>query len=233
MKVVALLPAFNEAESIVQTLTAALELKCIDQIVVIDDGSQDDTFALASSVAKDQRIMVLRLPKNRGKGGALNRGLEQFQAEIYLLLDADLGTTASLASALLEPILQSQADMTIARFSAKQSESPAKMGFGLVRRTAALGVRWLTGERVTSPLSGQRAVRGEVLQTLGGFFEGFGVEVGLTVGALYHGYRVLEVPLPMKHRAYGRGLRGLRHRSNQLLQVIRALWECWKKGWHV
>jgi glycosyltransferase involved in cell wall biosynthesis len=232
MRVVALLPAFNEAESIVQTLTAVSGLELVDEIVVIDDGSHDNTFALAKSVALEKRLTVLRLQPNRGKGAALNYGKRQVQGQVYLLLDSDLGATASMADALLEPIIRNEADMTIARFGAEQSVPGAKMGFGIVRRTAMLGVKWLTGREIASPLSGQRGIRAEVLQAVGEFFEGFGVEVGLTVGALHHGFRVIEVPLAMKHRAYGRGLRGVMHRGRQLLQVIRGIWQCWRKGWH-
>ncbi|HBG01316.1 MAG TPA: hypothetical protein DDW87_07070 [Firmicutes bacterium] len=72
-----------------------------------------------------------------------------------------------------------------------------------------------------------------VLDAVGDFFEGFGVEVALTVGALHHGFRLLEVPLAMKHRAYGRGLKGLRHRGRQGIHIIKALWQCYKRGWHL
>lgn len=232
MKVVALIPAFNEADFIVQTLTAVSELEHVDEIVVIDDGSDDDTFALASSASVGKDVRVARLQANQGKGAALNYGRHEVQAQVYLLLDADLGATASLAGALLTPILQDEADMTIARFAADQSASKAKMGFGAVRCIAQLGVKWLTGGSITSPLSGQRAVRAEVLQALGDFSSGFGVEVGLTVGALHHGFRLVEVPLAMKHRAYGRGLRGLRHRGRQLFHVLRTFMRCWHRGWH-
>ncbi len=233
MRVVALLPAFNEAESIAQTITAVASLRLVDEIVVIDDGSSDNTFALASSVTIGTKVTILRLEPNRGKGAALNYGKKQAKGEVYLLLDADLGTTASMAEDLVRPIVRNEADMTIARFASEQSVPGAKMGFGLARRTAQLGVRWLTGKHVTSPLSGQRAMRAEVLQAVGEFFPGFGVEVGLTVGTLYHGFRIAEVPLSMKHRALGRGLRGIRHRGLQFFQVLGALAKCWRKGWHL
>lgn len=231
MRVAALIPAFNEAESIVETLTAAAQLQPIDEIVVIDDGSTDDTYALASSCSLP-KVSVLRLPSNRGKGGALNFGRREVHADVYLLLDADLGSSAALADKLLEPVLRGEADMTIARFGAEQSKSGAKMGFGLVRRTASLGIKILTGSTVLSPLSGQRAVTAKVLDAVGEFAAGFGVEVALTVGALHHGFKIVEIPLNMKHRAFGRGLKGLRHRGGQFFAVLRALWDCWKKGWH-
>lgn len=232
MRVVALIPAFNEAQYIVQTLTAVAGLQLVDEIVVIDDGSTDNTFSLATSLAFE-KVTVLRVESNRGKGGALNYGRRQVPADLYLLLDADLGTTANLAGGLLDPVLRGEADMTIAKFSAGQSQTEVRMGFGIARRAACLGVKLLTGATVTSPLSGQRALKERMLQDVGEFFEGYGVEVALTVGALHHGYTLVEVPLAMKHRALGRGLRGLRHRGRQFLRVLGALWQCWRKGWHL
>ena len=233
MRVVALIPAFNEAETIVQTLTAVADLQLVDEIVVIDDGSTDDTFVLASGCSLGKKVTVLRLKANRGKGGALNYGRLNASGDAYLLLDADLGPTAILAGALLEPFLTEEADMTIAHLGTKQSSSSRKMGFGIVRRTASLGVRLLTGHEVLNPLSGQRVMTAEVLEAVGDFFEGFGVEVALTVGALHHGFRLTEIPLAMKHRALGRGLGGLWHRGRQFIQVLSALWHCWRRGWHL
>lgn len=235
MRVVALIPAYNEADYIEQTITAVASLHYVDEIMVINDGSKDDTAALVQKQkeALSKKVTLINLRANRGKGAALNSGLRSASGDVYLLLDADLGDTASLAQGLLEPVLHDQADMSIARFGVQQSASGVKMGMGLVRRTACRGVRLLTGRIISSPLSGQRAIKALVLQTLGDFFEGFGVEVGLTVGALHHGFRIVEIPLEMKHRAYGRGFGGFWHRGRQWVQVVRALWRCWRRGWHL
>ncbi len=233
MKIVALIPAFNEAEYIVPTLTAVAGLELVDEIVVIDDGSTDSTYSLAADCNLGTKVTVLRLDSNRGKGGALNHGRESVPGDIYLLLDADLGTTAGLAQGLLDPVVRGEVDMAIANFVAGQSQTSTKMGFGIVRRTACLGVKLLTRTKVISPLSGQRALTERVLQGVGEFFEGYGVEVALTVGALHYGFTLTEVPLAMKHRALGRGFRGLRHRGRQFIQVLGALWRCWRKGWHL
>lgn len=231
MKVVALIPAFNEEERIGSTVRALAELASLDEIIVINDGSTDHTRQL---VEEEQlrlpQLHVVNLGQNQGKGAALNQGWAASEADVYLLLDADLGTTARHAQLLLDPVLSGEVQMTIGRFSTGQSSG--KMGFGLVRRLAALGIWLLTGFWVRSPLSGQRAVAAEVLRTLGGFSPGFGVEVGLTVGALHHGFKIREVPVPMQHRAYGRGWQGFKHRGRQLVHVLGALWRCWRKGWH-
>lgn len=228
MKVAVLIPAHNEAALILQTLSAVASLRPVAEILVIDDGSTDNTAAL---VKERGGAALLSLSENRGKGAALNAALDSISADLYLLLDADLGPSAQLGGELLKAVLLDQADMTVARLDHEQSSDAKPMGFGFARRIAACGVKALTGVGVENPLSGQRAVKAEVLEKTGGFLPGFGVEVGLTVGALHYGFRVQEIPLPFKHRAYGRGWRGFRHRGRQLLHILRALWLCWKKGW--
>lgn len=228
MKVAVLIPAYNEEAAIGETLAALLTFKSVTKIVVINDGSSDNT---AQLVGKMAGVTLLDLSENVGKGGALNAGWRKTEADVYLLLDGDLGTSARFAAGLLPPVLEGRADMTIARLGPQQSGDGKSMGFGCVRRFASIGVRLLTGVQVSSPLSGQRAIRGEVLHRLGGFFPGFGVEIGLTVGALHCGFRLQEIPLPIKHRAYGRGLTGMAHRGRQLAHILRAFWLCLKKGW--
>ncbi|HBG09082.1 MAG: glycosyltransferase family 2 protein [Limnochordia bacterium] len=234
MKVIALIPAYNEEQYIAETLEAVCSIVALDEVLVINDGSTDNTRGVVEKVRQEapRPIGVLDLAGNQGKGHALNAGLAQVHGDIYLFLDADLGRTARYGQALVDPVLRGEAHMTVARFVGGQALGGRKTGLGLVRRLAAWGVKLLTGQKVSSPLSGQRAIRSEVLERLGELPRGFGVEVGLTVGALYHGFTVLELPLPMKHRSYGRGLKGFWHRGRQLGHVLRALWQCWQRGWH-
>lgn len=229
MKVVALVPAYNEEKNILETLSAVEKINSIQKIVVINDGSTDRTSKL---ITENGKTTLLNLSQNMGKGAALNLGIRSSTADIYLLLDADLGHTAIYGAELLNPVLNGEAQMTIARFNrGEQNLTDSKMGFGIAKAFACWGVRSLTGQSVTSPLSGQRAINAEVLHTLGPFFSGFSVEIGLTVGALHHGYTVLEVPLPMKHRGYGRGIKGIKHRGRQLIHITKGLYQCWQRGW--
>lgn len=234
MRIVALIPAYNEADTIIQTLRAVENIDAVDEMVVIDDGSKDNTLSQVQKYKENskRKVTVYSLKENKGKGAALNYGLANTFADIYLLLDADLGHTASLADALLQPVLSNKAHMTIASFTENQSLTSSKMGFGFARRTATFGIQLLTGVNISSPLSGQRAIKADVLKTLGEFSPGFGVEVCLTTGAVHHGFKILEVPVAMKHRAHGRGLRGFKHRGRQWIHVLRGLWSCWKRGWH-
>lgn len=225
MNAAVLIPAYNEAETITATVKAAAQIPGVSQVVVINDGSTDDTGRLAEQAG----ARVVDMPTNMGKGAALNKGWHSVLAPFYLLLDGDLGETARLAYELLVPVFAGEADMTIAHFAAHQGHNEGTMGFGIVRRFAAWAIRRYGGIRLNSPLSGQRAVNRAVLETVGGFAPGFGVEIALTLQAAWAGFRIQEVPLAMQHRATGRGLDGFCHRGRQFVQIISTLRRCLKE----
>lgn len=225
MSVAVLIPAYNEADTIAAVVKAAAQIKGVERVVVINDGSTDNTAELAVQAG----ALVLDMPANMGKGAALNKGWSSVQASIYLLLDGDLGDTARLGEQLLIPVISGQADMTIAHFAQEQGRGGGTMGFGVVRRFAAWAIKHYTGISLNSPLSGQRAVRREVLEAVGGFAPGFGVEIALTLQASWAGFRIQEVSLPMQHRATGRGISGFCHRGRQFVHIISTLRRCLKE----
>lgn len=216
-KVAVLIPAFNEEKIIGDTVHAALEMPGIDEVVVIDDGSEDET----AFIAYDAGARVIQLETNSGKGAAMNKGVAESEADIYLIIDADLGESAQETHRLLEPILAGHADMSIAVMKAPAGH---KGGFGLVLNLAKWAIRQYGGMEVTAPISGQRAIRREVIEAIGGFEKGFGVETALTIDALRKGYKIVEVPLPLTHRATGRDLKGFIHRGEQFVDILGAVW---------
>ncbi|MGE5396894.1 MAG: glycosyltransferase family 2 protein [Chitinophagales bacterium] len=214
MKIVALVPAYNEEKRIKETLAAIQTIAQIDDILVINDGSTDRT----SKIAQACGARVLELEGNVGKGEALNRGARAVEADIVLLLDADLGSSAAQGDKLLVPLLSNQADLTIARFPPARK----KGGFGLVKGLATRAIA-REGLRVESPLSGQRAMSKKVLDDVLPFHSGYGIEVGMTIRALRKGYRLMEVPVEMTHAETGRDLKGFLHRGRQYRDVLRVI----------
>jgi glycosyltransferase involved in cell wall biosynthesis len=219
MAVVALIPAHDEAERVAATVKAVAGIRGVDSVLVVDDGSTDDTASIADAAG----ARVLRLPTNAGKGAALDAGyaLVRDHADILLLLDGDLGATAAQAASLLDAIVAGNADMVIATFP----RPTGKAGFGIVKALARLGIRALGSPAfsATAPLSGQRALNRAALAVTTPFAFGYGVEVALTVRALRAGLRVLEVPTTMAHAATGRDAAGFAHRGRQFAHVLRAL----------
>lgn len=214
-KISILIPAHNEEKYIFDTVAAVSHIAEVNEIVVIDDASADNTARLAA----DAGAVVISLPRNIGKGGALNRGLKTITGDIIALVDADLGFTAVDVKKLIAPVLADQADMTIARFPRARK----KGGFGLVKGLAKNGIKFFVGIDVTAPLSGQRVMKRSVIESLGGFESGFGVEVGMTIDAIRRGFRIMEVEVNMTHAETGRDLKGFMHRGKQFLHVARVL----------
>lgn len=176
-----LIPAYNEEKHVYRTVQALASQGLAAEILVVDDGSTDRTAYWAGRAG----ARVFRLPKNMGKGEAVNYGLTKVQGEIVLLLDADLQDSAPAALKLLDAVRAGEADLAIARFPAGKSGG----GFGLARRTAVWGIRRLTGAEIDAPLSGQRCAYRRVFQDLQPLAPGFGMEVGMTIDALRKGYR--------------------------------------------
>ena len=215
MTIVAVVAAKDRADTVAATVTALLPV--VDRVVVVDDGSRDTTTAAASQAGAD----VLVLPRNRGKGGAVTAAVDAFpDAEAYLLVDADTGATASEAAALLGPIQTGRADMAIGVLPA----AGRKGGLGLVRRISAAGIKRACHFDAKAPLSGQRAVRGDLLRRMLPLAPRFGLETALTIDACRAGARLVEVDVAMAHRTTGRSLAGFRHRGAQGADIARALW---------
>ncbi|NLM97310.1 MAG: glycosyltransferase family 2 protein [Halanaerobiaceae bacterium] len=158
MKISALIPAYNEEKTIESVIKVLKKSSKIDEVVVIDDGSMDNTYQKAQKCG----ARVIRLNENQGKGAALYRGISEIFADIILILDADLiGLKEKHIDSLLEPVIKQEADMTVGIFSR-----------GRVSTDFA---------QFASPyLSGQRAVRREALKGISNLKEaGYGAEVAI------------------------------------------------------
>ncbi|MDI3317425.1 MAG: glycosyltransferase family 2 protein [Bacillota bacterium] len=209
-----IIPAYQEADRIGETLRA-LRAAGFREIWVVDDGSTDAT----ARRAREAGARLLRFARNRGKGAALTAGLNSSSGDPILFLDADLGESAAEAVALLAPLEADEADMAVAAFP-----GPARgAGLGFVVGLARWGIRRLTGWNPRFPVSGQRALRRSLARAIAPFAPGFGVEVAMTVRALWRGARIREVPVAFRHRRTGRDLAGWLHRGRQLRDVAWTL----------
>src|SRR5258708_5257156 len=203
--VAVVIPARNEADRIQATVAGAAGLPGVDLVIVVDDGSADDTAGLAGHAG----ATVLRHSRGRGKGAAMETGAEAVRmleatdappsgrARHLLFLDADLGGTAVAAGPLTEPVRAGEADMTIAVFTERVRQG----GHGLVVGLSGTGIERATGWRPAQPLNGQRCLTRAAFEAARPLAAGFGVETALTIDLLKAGMPVTEVEVPLAHRA--------------------------------
>lgn len=222
--VAALVPCKDEASRVAATVTALRTLPQVDLVIVIDDGSSDAT----SQVAHDAGALVLRHATNAGKAAALTTGLQHLRALVadgrpagpVLLVDGDLEESAANLGGLIGPVLDGEADLTIAVLPPQRTPGG---GHGFVVGLARDGIRSLTGWAATQPLSGMRCLSAAALDAALPLARGWGVEVGMTVDVLAAGLTVREVPAELHHRVTGSDWRGQLHRAGQYRDVWLAL----------
>ena len=134
-----------------------------------------------------------------------------------LLCDADLGASAGRLAPLVHAARGDECDLAVASFARRVGG-----GLGIAVGFSRWAVVRRCGLRMAAPLSGQRAMRAEVLQALLPLAPGFGLETGMDIDAVRAGYRVLEIELELEHRATGRTPAGFLHRGLQLRDIVRV-----------
>lgn len=214
-RVVAIVAAWNEEETIARTVKPLAEIEAITEIVVVADGSSDRT--VEEAVGAGAKVLVT--PRRRGKGRAIDSALDRItRADVYVLVDGDVGETAAETSTLLQEVQSGRLDLAIGRLPHLEGG-----GFGLVKGFSRWAIRRVTGFVAQEPLSGQRAVKREALEACRPLASGFGLETAMTIDAARLGFRVGERPVDMRHRVTGRTLAGFSHRARQGLDIVRAV----------
>lgn len=175
MNVTAVIPAYNEEQTIAGVVNCIKGIDKIQKVIVVSDGSTDRTAEIARECGAD----VIELNENIGKGGAIKAGINECGTEIILFLDADLiGLTGKHVLNLIEPVIDNKTDMTIGIF---------KNG----RMVTDLA------QKVTPYLSGQRAIKKTIIDKIPNIdITRYGVEVALTKYVEKSSARVMEVDLP-------------------------------------
>lgn len=212
--------ARNEADRIGATLDALAEAFPGAQVVVGDDASDDGT----AEVAMQHGAEVVSRGRPHGKGANVTAAAQTVLGRasdpdppVFLLCDGDLGDSARSLATLVEAVEAGECDLAVAAFRRRLGG-----GFGIALRFARWAIRRRCGAEPTAPISGQRALRADLLRAVVPFAPGFGMEVGMTIDAVRAGYRLREYELDLEHRASGRTLGGFRHRAIQLRDFARA-----------
>jgi glycosyltransferase involved in cell wall biosynthesis len=214
----AIVAAHNEADRIGETVKALREALPSAVVWVADDASSDGT----AEVALAAGAQVVSRGRSHGKGGNVSAAAEAVLSDgeppaLVLLCDGDLGDSAARLGPLVAAIEAGECDLAVAAFGTRVGG-----GFGLALGFARWAIRRRCGFEARAPISGQRAMRSEVLRATRPFASGYGMELGMTVDAVRAGFRVSEYELDLSHRATGRSLTGFLHRGRQLLDFVRA-----------
>lgn len=221
-QILVVIAARDEADRLGATLEALRATFPGARVLVADDGSRDATAAVAAAGGAE----VVSAPRSLGKGGAATLAAKRLLDSVrdpagppvvVLLCDGDLGASAARLVPLVDAVRSGTLDLAVASFAHRLGG-----GFGLAVGYAHGAVRRMTGLDLQAPISGQRAMRTDVLREVLPFAAGFGMETGMTIDAIHAGHRVCEIELDLEHRATGRTLGGFAHRGRQAADILRA-----------
>ena len=187
MKIVSVIPAFNEEETIARVVSETK--RYVDEVIVVDDGSTDETFAKAQEAG----ALVLKHPENKGKGDALRTGFKLapgLSADVIVTLDADAQHDPNETPKLLPPIIEANADVIVG--------AREKRGMPLIRRLsnslASLMLHSL-GLRMSDTQCGFRVWTRKALEATQTQAPRYVAETAMLVQAHKKGLRIVAVPI--------------------------------------
>jgi glycosyltransferase involved in cell wall biosynthesis len=201
-----LVPAYNEAATIVDVLEAVSALDLEKQIVVVDDGSTDGTGDLVERWRKGRDDVVLIRQQNRGKGAAIRAAIPHADGDIALVQDADLEYDPADVPALIEPIERGVADVVFGSRLSGGRPQRAYLFWHLVgNRFLSLLTNVLFNTTISDMETGYKAFRIEVLRSLDLHQNDFGIEPEITAKVCKQKLRVYELPIAYYGRTYAEG----------------------------
>lgn len=222
MKVLAIIPAFNEGQNIGAVLDDLREHLPEADAVVIDDGSTDDTAQTAAA----RGVPVVSLPFNVGIGATMQAGYLYARLHAYevaVQFDGDGQHRADQLPVLLQPVLDGEADIAVgSRFLATRTHRPGLSRLVGIRILSAV-VSALVGQRITDPTSGFRAANRPLIEHFAESYPDDYPEPESLVLLHRWGFRVCETPVAMRERMGGASTITLLRGIYYMIKVVLAI----------
>jgi glycosyltransferase involved in cell wall biosynthesis len=200
-----IVPCYNEAATVKELLTRVLESPWVAEVVVVDDGSTDETLSVARSVA-DPRVRLLEQPHNMGKGAALRRGFQEATADFVIVQDADLEYDPADYGLLMEYLVAGKADVVYgSRFMTDRPHRVLYFWHSVGNKVLTTASNAFTNLNLTDMETCYKAFRREVIQSLDLKENRFGFEPEITAKVAKGGWRIYEVGISYDGRTYAEG----------------------------
>ncbi len=199
-------PAYNEEATVGAVVRSllAVELPCPIEVVVVDDGSRDRTPHILAGI-DDERVNVVRHPRNFGKGAALLTGIEMATGTHLLPFDADMEYDAADIPALVRPVQQGRADVVYGCRLFGCNTVYQSYRYAMGNRLTTLATNVLFDSSVSDLHTCLKLVPLDLVRSLRLGETGFGFDTELTARILKAGHRPFEVPVSYHSRSHEDG----------------------------
>lgn len=222
--VTAIVPCFNERAAIADTIEQIAEsLRRSErpcEIIIVDDGSTDDSATVLDGLCRTQSIRLLRNPRNRGYGYSLKRAVREAAHELIVITDADGTYPNERIDELID--LMGDADMVVG------ARTGANVNVPLIRRPAKWFLRKLASYLASFDIpdlnSGLRVMKRSLVRRFMPLLpDGFSFTTTITLALLTHGFEVRYVPIDYAKRIGRSSIRPIRDTLNFLSLIVRTV----------
>lgn len=195
------IPVYNESENIKNVLDdiKKLSLKVPYEILVVDDGSKDNTF----EIAKDNGAKVLRFEQNKGKGNALIEGMKNVNGDIIIFMDGDGQDNAEDIINLIKPIYNGADFVNGSRFLGIFEEGSIKKSNFYITLCANKLIGLLFKHKVTDCFAGFRAFKRSSIKNMKLESKEYEIETEMLIKSIVLGLNIVEIPVTRSKRFTG------------------------------
>lgn len=201
------MPVYNEAATVGQAVAAVLAQRPVQELIIVNDGSQDGTHdILARLAAGEPRIRYLPQEGNRGKGAALRLGFAQASAPYVIVQDADLEYDPAEYHLLLSPLLAGRADVVFgSRFKGANAQRVLYFWHSVGNKFLTFLSNMATDLNLSDMETCYKAFRREIIRRIRLEEDRFGFEPEITAKVARLGVRIYEVAVSYYGRTYAEG----------------------------
>lgn len=199
------MPVFNEEARVGEAIARVLQQDFVAELIVVDDGSTDDTWNVISAI-KEPRLNVVKQPTNRGKGAALREGFTRASAPFVAVHDADLEYDPRDLEQLLTPLRDGRADVVYgSRFMGGREHRVLYYWHSVGNRLLTTLSNMATDINLTDMETCSKVFTREVIQSLDLEEDRFGFEPEVTAKVAAKSLRIYEVGVSYSGRTYAEG----------------------------
>jgi glycosyltransferase involved in cell wall biosynthesis len=222
MNLSVIIPVYNEVGNIQEILKRVKATRKADEIIVVDDGSQDGTRELLKELDGREKVRVILHEKNQGKGAAVRTGMDAAQGEIMLIQDADLEYDPRDYPTLLQPLEEGIADVVYGSRFLGGPRRVAMYWHMVANKLLTFMTNILYNTILSDMETGYKVFRRKVVEGMKLRSKRFDFEPEFTAKVLKRHYRIYEVAISFNPRDYSQG------KKIKLKDAFEAVWTLFK-----
>lgn len=205
MRVNVIIPVFNESATILEIIKRVLATKLVSTVIVVDDGSNDDTRKKLESLQKNKLVQVIFHEKNFGKGAAVRTGIQNANGDVLIIQDADLEYDPRDYPVLLKPIEEGIADVVYGSRFLGGARRPIHYWNMVANKILTFLTNLLYNNILSDMETGYKVFKRDLIKDIPLHSKRFDFEPEFTAKVLKRKLRIYEVPITFNPRGYSEG----------------------------